>query len=148
MLINSINKIKEAIMVWLQMLLPSAFKCALRMNWNVVLAILMTLSRRLSLLSWFSRFTESEQQDKIHYLEGADPSVVDDETGKPINQNELLVKVYVRSNTDEERNIYSIRFHFFVFCSLDLLSFSSELFSICFTIASIESIVLTPGFSS
>ena len=85
----------------------------------------------------FLRFTESEQQDKIHFLEGADPSVIDDETGQPINQNELLVKVYVRSNTDEERNIYSIRFHFYAFCSLDLLLFLSEWFCICFITASI-----------
>lgn len=45
----------------------------------------------------------------IHYLEGADPSIVDEETGQPIPQNELLVSVYARSNNEEVKNPENIR---------------------------------------
>ena len=46
-------------------------------------------------------FTIAEQQDRIHVLEGADPSIVDEFTNTQIKQEDLLVKIYVRS-TDQE----------------------------------------------
>ena len=46
-------------------------------------------------------FTVAEQQDRIHVLEGADPSIIDEFTNTQINQEDLLVKIYVRS-TDHE----------------------------------------------
>lgn len=49
----------------------------------------------------------------IHYLEGADPSIVDEETGQPIPQDELLVSVYARSNNEEVKNAANIRLFFF-----------------------------------
>lgn len=57
----------------------------------------------------FASYTESEQQDMIHYLEGADPSIVNEETGQEIPQSELLISVYARPNNDEVKNTDNLR---------------------------------------
>lgn len=45
----------------------------------------------------------------IHYLEGADPSIVNEETGQEIPQSELLISVYARPNNDEVKNTDNLR---------------------------------------
>ena len=53
---------------------------------------------------------EAEQQDKIHFLEGINQYMIDEDTGRQLNQNETLVKVYVRSNDQEEKTASIIRY--------------------------------------
>lgn len=46
----------------------------------------------------------------IHYLEGADPSIINEETGQEIPQTELLISVYARPNNDEVKNTDNLRY--------------------------------------
>lgn len=62
-----------------------------------------------SVVADFASYTESEQQDMIHYLEGADPSIINEETGQEIPQTELLISVYARPNNDEVKNTDNLR---------------------------------------
>ena len=55
-------------------------------------------------------FTVAEQQDRIHVLEGADPSIIDEFTNIPIKQEDLLVKVYARSNDQETKQPSILRY--------------------------------------
>lgn len=50
----------------------------------------------------------------IHYLEGADPSIVNEETGQECPQTELLVSVYARPNNDEVKNTDNLRYYPFL----------------------------------
>lgn len=59
-------------------------------------------------------FTIAEQQDRIHVLEGADPSIIDEFTRVPIKQENLLVKVYARSNDQETKQPSILRYHSFI----------------------------------
>ncbi len=53
---------------------------------------------------------EAEQQDKVHFLEGINQYMIDEDTGRQLNQNETLVKVYVRSNDQEVKNASILRY--------------------------------------
>lgn len=50
------------------------------------------------------RYAESEQSDMIHFLEGVSPSVIDESTGVPLKQEDMMVKIYVRPSSDEVKN--------------------------------------------
>lgn len=63
-----------------------------------------------SVVADVASYTESEQQDMIHYLEGADPSIINEETGQEIPQTELLISVYARPNNDEVKNTDNLRY--------------------------------------
>ena len=55
------------------------------------------------------RYAESEQSDMIHFLEGVSPSVIDESTGVPLKQEDMLVKIYVRPSSDEVKNPQILR---------------------------------------
>lgn len=67
-----------------------------------------------------SSFTVAEQQDRIHVLEGADPSIIDEFTNTPIKQENLLVKVYARSNDQETKQPSTLRLLHLFYLILDL----------------------------
>ena len=54
-------------------------------------------------------YAESEQRDMIHFLEGVSPNVVDEDTGIPLKQEDMLVKLYARANSDEVKNPQILR---------------------------------------
>ena len=63
-------------------------------------------------------YAESEQRDMIHFLEGVSPNVIDESTGIPLKQEDMLVKLYARANSDEVKNPQILRFIlFYVFIS-------------------------------
>ena len=55
-------------------------------------------------------FTISEQAGRIHVLERADPLVIDEISNTPIKQEDLLVKIYLRANDQEVKDITTIRY--------------------------------------
>lgn len=67
-----------------------------------------------------SSFTVAEQQDRIHVLEGADPSIIDEFTNTRIKQENLLVKVYARSNDQETKQPSTLRLLHLFYLILDL----------------------------
>ena len=46
----------------------------------------------------------------IHYLEGTLPSIINEKTGVPLKQEEMLVKIYSRPNSDEVKTPSIIRY--------------------------------------
>ena len=69
----------------------------------------VTESRRRIVWANLLSFTESEQRENIHFLEGADPSIIDETTGIPLKQEDMLVKIYVRSNDSEVKDTHILR---------------------------------------
>ena len=45
----------------------------------------------------------------IHFLEGVSPHVIDESTGIPLKQEDMLVKLYARANSDEGKNTQILR---------------------------------------
>lgn len=62
---------------------------------------------------------EAEQQDKVHFLEGINQYMIDEDTGRQLNQNETLVKVYVRSNDQEVKNASILRYFLHIYFTID-----------------------------
>ena len=50
----------------------------------------------------------------IHFFEGPRNDIIDEETGLPIPQKDLFVKMYCRSNPSEIKDASIIRYVFFI----------------------------------